>query len=203
MNVNTGIFQRISRKNFTAVIIFVTASSAPAENTNQMSLPAPASGQILFDRDVRPIFEQSCFRCHGPEKPKSDFRLDLRAEALRGGDDNTNDVVPGHSDRSKLVAYVAGLDEKTQMPPPDRGQPLTPGQVAVLRAWIDQGADWGTNRQPEMAFTFEPELRWIGVDGDAKKFRELEGVHEDVGGGAEQFSMTDQITPDEKLTVEG
>ena len=203
MNVNTGIFQRISRKNFTAVIIFATATSAPAENTNQMSLPAPASGQILFDRDVRPIFEQSCFRCHGPEKPKSDFRLDLRAEALRGGENSTNDVVPGHGNQSKLIFYVAGLDKDIQMPPPDRGQPLTAGQVAMLRAWIDQGADWGTNRQPELAFTFKPELRWIGVHGDTKEFRELEGVHEGVGGGAEQFSLTGQITPDERLTVEG
>jgi mono/diheme cytochrome c family protein len=200
--MSAEIFQRIGRKHFAALLISITATAAAAD-TNSVSLPAPAIGQVLFDRDVRPVFEQSCFRCHGPEKPKSDFRLDLRAEALRGGDDNTNDVVPGHSDRSKLVAYVAGLDEKIQMPPPDRGQPLTPGQVAVLRAWIDQGAEWGTNRQPELAFTFEPELRWIGVDGDTKKFRELEGVHEGVGGGAEQFSLTDQITPDEKLTLEG
>jgi len=203
MSVNTGIFQRISRKNFTAVIIFAAASSASAENTNQVSLPAPASGQILFDCDVRPIFEQSCFRCHGPEKPKSHFRLDLRPESLKGGDENTNDVVPGRSDQSKLILYVAGLDKEIQMPPPDRGQPLTAGQVGVLRAWIDQGADWGTNRQPEPAFTFKPELRWIGVQGDTKKFRELEGVHEGVGDGAEQFSMTEQISPDEKLTVEG
>ena len=166
-------------------------------------LPPAANVQVDFARDIQPIFESTCFRCHGPEKPKSDFRLDLRLEALRGGDDNTNDVVPGHSDQSKLVAYVAGLDGKIQMPPSDHGQPLTPGQVAVLRAWIDQGADWGTNRQPEQAFTFEPELRWIGVHGDAKKFRELEGVHEGVGGGAEEFSMTEQITPDEKLTLEG
>src|ERR1019366_7533943 len=138
--MSAEIFQRIGREKFAALLISIIATAAAAD-TNSVSLPEPAIGQILFDRDVRPIFEQSCFRCHGPEKPKSDFRLDLRAEALRGGDDNTNDVVPGHSDRSKLVAYVAGLDEKIQMPPPDRGQPLTPGQVAVLRAWIDQGAD--------------------------------------------------------------
>ena len=127
--------------------IFACLSLSAAE-TN--SLPA---GQILFDRDVRPIFDQSCFRCHGPEKPKSDFRLDNRADALIGGNDNTNDVVSGHAGQSKLISYVAGLDTDIQMPPPDRGQPLTPTQVAVLRAWIDQGADWGTNSAPS-AITF-------------------------------------------------
>ncbi len=130
--MSAGIFQRISRNNFAAIAIFAAATSAVAEDTNLVSLPAPASGQILFDRDVRPIFEQSCFRCHGPEKPKSRFRLDLRSEALKGGDDNTNDIVPGRSDRSKLIFYVAGLDKDIQMPPPDRGQPLTP--VAGRRA---------------------------------------------------------------------
>ena len=202
-NVSIEIFQRIGRKNFTAIVVFAAATSAPAENTNQVSLPAPASGQILFDRDVRPILQQSCFRCHGPEKPKNRFRLDLRSEALKGGDNNANDVVPGHSGHSKLIFYVAGLDKDIQMPPPDRGQPLTPAQVGVLRSWIDQGADWGTNREPTLAFTFEPELRWIGVHGDNRKFRELEGVHEGFGGGAGHFSMTEQLAPDEKLTVEG
>src|ERR1017187_3053280 len=119
--MSADIFQRIGRKHFTALLISITAT-ADAADTNSVSLPAPAIGQVLFDRDVRPIFEQSCLRCHGLEKPKSDFRLDLRVEALRGGDDNTNDVVPGHGDQSKLVAYVAGLDEKIQMPPPDRSQ---------------------------------------------------------------------------------
>jgi Planctomycete cytochrome C len=168
-----------------------------------LSVSAAETNSISFDRDVRPILEQNCFRCHGPEKPKSDFRLDLRAEALKGGEDNTNDIVPGHSDRSRLIRYVAGLDKDIQMPPPDVEKPLTPAQVAVLKAWIDEGAVWGTNRQPELIFAFTPELRWFDVQGDKHKFRELEGIHEGFGGGAKHFSMTEQITPDEKLTVEG
>ena len=54
---------------------------------------------------------------------------------------------PAGAIRSKLIAYVAGLDKDIQMPPADHGQPLTPTQVATLRTWIDQGADWGTNRR--------------------------------------------------------
>ena len=50
------------------------------------ALPAAAKATIDFDRDVKPIFESTCFRCHGPEKPKSHFRLDNRESALKGGD---------------------------------------------------------------------------------------------------------------------
>ena len=123
---------------------------------------------------------------------------------MKGGDENTNDIVPGRSDQSKLILYVAGLDKDIQMPPPDRGQPLTPAQVGVLRAWIDQGADWGSNGEPPaLAFTFEPTLRWTGVHGDKQKFRELEGVQDGWSGGMERFSMTELLAPDEKLTVAG
>lgn len=179
------------------VLLFVFSFSLSAAETNS----PPASG-ISFDRDVRAIFEQSCFRCHGPEKPKSDFRLDLRSEALKGGDDNANDIVPGHSSQSMLIRYVASLDKDIQMPPPERGEPLTPAQVAILKNWIDQGAEWGTNREPELVFAFTPELRWIDVHGHNQKFRELEGTREGLGGGAEHFFMSKQLAPDEKLAIE-
>jgi Planctomycete cytochrome C len=201
--VRVKIFKIIRRKNFAAILALAAATSLPAAETNEISLPAAAPEQIIFDRDVRPILESSCFRCHGPEKPRSHFRLDLRSEALKGGDNDTNDVVPGRSDGSKLISYVSGADKDRQMPPPDRGQPLTATQIGVLRAWIDQGAGWGTNSAPALAFSFEPELRWIDVQGDNKKFRELEGVPEGSGGGAKNFSMTEQIDPDEKFSVAG
>ncbi len=181
-------------------LVFSHCLSLIAAETNS----APSVETISFDRYVRPIFEQSCFRCHGPEKPKSDFRLDIRAEALKGGNDNTNDIVPGRSDQSKLITYVAGLDPEIHMPPADRGPPLSTGQVATLRAWIDQGADWGTNTAPPaLTFSLAPVLGWIGVQGDNKKFSELEGVPQGWTGGADHFSYIEQLAPDKKLAVEG
>src|SRR5882724_8119270 len=185
-------------KNLAALFLF-SALSVSAGETNLIS----SAEKISFDRDVRPIFEESCFRCHGPEKPKSSFRLDDRQAALKGGDNNVDDVVPGHSEQSKLILYFGGLDKETILPPPDRGKPLTPAQVAVLRAWIDQGAVWGTNSEPALVFAFEPALGWIGVSGDNKKFRELEGIHEGAGGGVKDFSMSEQISSDEKFSVAG
>jgi mono/diheme cytochrome c family protein len=183
---------------FAALILFTQSLSLTAETNT------PAAGAILFDRDVRPIFEQNCLRCHGPEKPKSGFRLDNRADALKGGSDNRDDVVPGRSDRSKLIAYVAGLDPDMRMPPPDRGEPLTPAQVATLRAWIDQGANWGTNSTPPpLTVSIEPVAGWMEVQGDNKKYHELEGMREGWSGGADHFFFSEQLAPDQTLTVEG
>ena len=56
--------------------------------------------------------------------PKAIFGSTLRSEAIKGGENNTNDIVPGHSDRSQLLRYVAGLDKDIQMPPLDTGPPL-------------------------------------------------------------------------------
>lgn len=184
-------------KFFTLAFSFALTASAGETNL----FPGQ---KISFDRDVRPIFEQKCFRCHSSLKPKSLFRLDLRSEALKGGRENTNDIVPGDSRQSFLIRYVSGADQDLQMPPPEIGKPLSTNQVAALSAWIDQGAVWGTNSaEPAWAVEFQPELSWTGVRGDNKKFRELEGVHEGFGGGAEHFSATEQITPDKTFSIEG
>src|SRR5271170_1695066 len=178
------------------------ALSAGEIQTNQ--LPPAATVKIEFDRDIRPTLETSCVRCHGPEKPRSRFRLDNREAALKGGDENANDIVPGDSSKSLLVNYVARQVPDMEMPPTGRGDPLTPEQISLLRAWIDQGANWNTTNQlPQTALTFAPTLRWIDVRGNQSKFRELEGVNTGFSGGAEQFSFTQQTSPDEKISVTG
>jgi hypothetical protein len=170
--------------------------------TNQV--PPAAYVKIEFDRDIQPILATSCIRCHGPEKPKSHFRLDNREAALKGGDENTNDIVPGDSTKSLLINYVARQVPDMEMPPVGKGEPLTPQQIALLRAWIDQGAEWSaTNQFPQTALTFAPTLRWSDVSGNQSKFRELEGVNPGFSGGAEEFSFTQQTSPDEKISVTG
>jgi mono/diheme cytochrome c family protein len=186
------------------ILSVALAALASAAEIDTNKLPAAATVKANFDHDIRPILEQSCLRCHGPEKPKSHFRLTSREMALKGGDNNPDDIVPGDSGRSRLVHSVAGLVEDMQMPPPGKAEPLTPAQIGLLRAWIDQGAAWGTTNQfPQSAFSFSPTLRWIGVEGNKSKFREMEGVKEGLGGGVENFSMERQDSPDRKLSMEG
>ena len=104
-------------------------------------LPPAATQPVDFARDIKPLFEASCIKCHGPEKSKNGFRLDSRAHALAGGD-NGVDIIPGDSAKSPLVHFVAGLVPEMEMPPKGKGETFTGKQVALLRAWIDQGAKW-------------------------------------------------------------
>ncbi|HXC35074.1 MAG TPA: hypothetical protein VNV43_04315, partial [Candidatus Acidoferrales bacterium] len=117
--------------------------------------------------------------------------------------DNTNDIVPGNSRDSLLIAYVAGQVPDMKMPPPGRGNPLTPQQISLLRAWIDQGASWTTtNTPPPPNFTLEPAIGGFTVHGNQAKFREIQETREGVSGGAENFSFK-QVTPDETISLSG
>ncbi|MES2692154.1 MAG: PSD1 and planctomycete cytochrome C domain-containing protein, partial [Verrucomicrobiota bacterium] len=95
---------------------------------------------VDFAKDVRPIFADHCYSCHGPEKQKAGLRLDRKAEALRGGDSGKA-ILPRNSAESDLLRNVAGLDPDLIMPPEGKER-LTPKQVETLRAWIDAGAPW-------------------------------------------------------------
>ena len=103
------------------------------------SLPPPATRRVNFGQDIKPIFETSCVHCHGHGRDKGEFRLDTRATVLQGGDSGPA-LVPGRSAGSRLIELVAGVDPENIMP--QKGKPLTPVQIGLLRAWIDQGAKW-------------------------------------------------------------
>ena len=96
-----------------------------------------------FAREVRPILEKSCFGCHGPEKQKSGYRLDVRAIALKGGESGEAAIVPHDAKASPLIRYVSGEDADMLMPPKKSDKPrLTAAEVETLRAWIDAGPGW-------------------------------------------------------------
>jgi hypothetical protein len=91
-----------------------------------------------------------------------------------------------------------------EMPPVGKGDPLTPRQVGLLRAWIDQGANWATNqRRDRTPSSSSPTAGGIDVHGNKAKFRELEGVPDGFSGGLEKFSFTQQFGPNEKLSLDG
>jgi hypothetical protein len=186
-----------------ACLLWAFGSAALAAELDPSKLPPAAQLTVDFEKDVKPIFEKTCFRCHGPERPKSRFRLDNRESALKGGD-NGVDIVPGDSAKSPLVYYVARVAEDIEMPPPGKGEPLTSVQVGLLRAWIDQGAQWGaTNPPTKFAFSAAPTLGFVAVDGDKHKFREVEGIKEGFGGGVESFAIEEKVGPDKTLSAEG
>ena len=117
--------------------IFLGAVFAHAQDRRGPGTPTGASVPAIdYERDVRPILSQ-CFNCHGPRQAQSGLRLDLRQNALRGGDYGVV-IVPGRSADSKLIKRLTGSTVGIQMPPTG---PLPEHEIDVLRAWIDQGAE--------------------------------------------------------------
>ena len=125
-----------------AILISPLRAADEKKPVDTSKLPAPASKKVDFAADIKPIFDKSCVDCHGPEKQKAKYRLDSREAALKGGKSKEAAIVPGHSDQSPLIHYVARLVEDMEMPPEGKKPPLTKEQLSVLRAWIDQGAKW-------------------------------------------------------------
>lgn len=120
-----------------AGISLVAADKKPVD-TSKLP-PVAAKTGVTYDQDIKPIFEKSCFKCHGPEKQKGKLRLDSLSAVKKGGEDGEV-VIPGKSDQSPLVHAIAGLIEDGQMPPEGKGDPLTKDKIGLIRAWIDQGA---------------------------------------------------------------
>ena len=99
-----------------------------------------AAGEVRFNRDVRPILSNRCFKCHGPDLKKGGLNLQTRDGALKPRGRRGPAIVPGKGSASRLIERITATDPGERMPP--KGDPLTPAQVATLRAWIDQGAKY-------------------------------------------------------------
>jgi mono/diheme cytochrome c family protein len=105
-----------------------------------LALPTFAQDKVDFARDVLPVLSNNCFKCHGPDEKarKADLRFDTKGDALRKG----GPIVPGKSAESELVRRIESADPQEVMPPPKTNKKLKPEQIAVLKKWIDEGAQW-------------------------------------------------------------
>ena len=99
-----------------------------------------AAAPVDFVREVRPVFEKHCTECHGEKKQKSGLRLDVKAAALRGGDEHGASFIAGDAKASPLMRLVTSADKEKQMPP--KGERLTAAEIDTLTRWINEGAVW-------------------------------------------------------------
>lgn len=127
------------RKEILIGIVAISVLAIRADVDVSKLPPAAAKKDVTFAKDIKPMFEKACFNCHGEEKQKAKLRVDS-VEAILKGSENGKIVEVGKSDKSSLVHTVAGLVEDMMMPPEGKADPLTKEQIALLRAWIDQGA---------------------------------------------------------------
>jgi hypothetical protein len=102
-------------------------------------------GEVEFNRDIRPILRETCFRCHGPDSGsrKADLRLDRRDDAIKAGA-----IVPGKLEESELINRILSDDPEELMPPPASHKVLTAAQKELLKKWVASGAEY----QPHWAF---------------------------------------------------
>jgi mono/diheme cytochrome c family protein len=125
------------------VVIGISAAAFAADPDTSKLPPASAKTGVIYETDIKPIFDASCIKCHGEQKPKGKLRLDSLAGVMKGGEDGKV-IEVGNSTKSTLVLNVAHLgDEDDFMPPPKNKmglKKLTDDQIGLIRAWIDQGA---------------------------------------------------------------
>jgi len=113
--------------------------SAAALVASQMFTGA---ADVEFTKDIKPILEQSCLKCHGAEKPKGKLSLETRAKAITGGDNGTA-LVPGKPADSPLYSStILPAEHDNVMPPQPKEKRLTKAQTDLLKAWIEAGAPW-------------------------------------------------------------
>jgi len=124
-----GMFARLS-----VVGLFLLAVS-----TVRAAPPAP----VDFNRDIRPILSDNCFRCHGPDTSsrEADLRLDVE-QAAKADRDGHVVVAAGQADKSELIRRITSDDEAERMPPQESGKQLSPAQIQLLKRWISEGAAW-------------------------------------------------------------
>lgn len=108
----------------------IWASLLPAQ------VATPQSGKVDFAKEVLPILRQNCFGCHGPSQQNAGLRLDRRSSAFKAG---TRRIVRGSPDNSFIYHRLTGSVYGPQMPP---SGPLRPEQIAIVKTWIEQGAEW-------------------------------------------------------------
>ena len=107
------------------------------------SLAGAAEARVSYNRDIRPLFSETCFKCHGPDSNhrKADLRLDQADSAFARAKSGKTPIVPGDAEQSEVVRRITAAGDDA-MPPADEHKTLKPAEVAMLREWINQGAKY-------------------------------------------------------------
>ncbi len=137
-------------------------------------------GKVDFRRDVQPLLRQHCIGCHGPSQQMNTFRLDRRRDAMKGG--TAPMIAPGNSQASRLYLKLIGSQYGPQMPPTGS---LPRGHIDILKAWIDQGAEWPDEASGEEPSP-PPDPKALPImkalrSGDKQAFKRLALQHPKAG----------------------
>jgi hypothetical protein len=145
---------------------------------------AEPADAVRFNRDIRPLMSDTCFKCHGPGTRKAGLRLDARDEALKKTASGTRPIVPGQPDDSEIVRRVLASDPDEVMPPPSANKELTAAQKELIRRWVQQGAPY------EKHWSFEPPAKTEPPRVTGGTFRIVNPVDAFIAARLQQAGLT-------------
>lgn len=99
---------------------------------------------LSFNEHIQPILAENCYACHGadPGSRKAGLRLDRAEHAFKPLEKGGPALIPGKPEDSPLIKRIESTDPKTMMPPPEAHKTLKPAQIAMLRQWVAEGAEY-------------------------------------------------------------
>ena len=94
---------------------------------------------VDFKKDIAPILEARCVKCHGAKKQKGEYRLSNAKDIVKAGESEEKPVVAGNADKSYLVKLISMSEDADDVMPP-KGGTLSKDEIAKIKAWIKDGA---------------------------------------------------------------
>ncbi|MEX2120162.1 MAG: DUF1553 domain-containing protein [Pirellulales bacterium] len=157
--------------------------------------------RVEFNRDIRPILSDTCFKCHGPDEAQRQAGLHFDTEAGAMADlGGYQAIVPGNSAESVLFQRISAKDEEERMPPIDSGRSLSAEQIELIRRWIDQGAQWQKHwsliRPQRLAVPAVSRPEWIRGPIDAFVLERLEREGLSPADEADKATLIRRVTLD-------
>lgn len=151
-----------------------------------------AQRPVSFNRDIRPIMADTCFRCHGPDAGTrmANLRLDLRNEATKANRAGRTPIVPGKPEESQIVARVFHTNPARVMPPPSAHKELTDQQKETIRRWVAEGAVY------EGHWAYEPIRKPAGATIDTLVEARLKEEGLSLAAEADKRTLLRRVTLD-------
>ena len=127
-------------------LLIVTCSSCKEPISEDKELVAQLPETVDFNYHIRPILSDRCYACHGPDPNtrEAEFRIDTEEGARSRLHESARKraIVPGNLKRSEVAHRIMSDDSEYMMPPPESNLVLSEYETALIRKWIDQGAEW-------------------------------------------------------------
>jgi len=135
---------RLIRSKYLVLFVWTLQVGAILALGAKLTIGADDTHPVSYNRDIRPIMSDTCFRCHGPDKNSrmAEMRLDIQEEAITPRPSGAIPIVPGDPEHSAIIQRIFAKDPDLQMPPKHAHKDLTLAQKELMRRWVAEGAKY-------------------------------------------------------------